>query len=60
MAIKEDTQAMINPPEGFDARKYIIMQLCFVGTLPRQVPNSVLIRTAWFVHLKKVAALRPQ
>lgn len=41
MAIKEDTQVMINPPDGFDARKSNIIQLYSAGTQPRQVPNLI-------------------
>lgn len=58
MAIKEDTQAMINPPDGFDARNYHIMQLCFHGIRLRQVPNLLLINSGWFVHPKKAVDLR--
>jgi hypothetical protein len=39
MAIKEDTQAMINPPDGFDARTHSMMQLYFPGIQLRQVQN---------------------
>jgi len=45
MAIKEDTQAMISPPDGFDARNYYIMQLYFPGTRLRQAPNLLLINS---------------
>ena len=31
MAIKEDTDSMINPPEGFDARTYLFTKHSSVG-----------------------------
>lgn len=41
MAIKEDNQVMINPPDGFDARNFNITKLYFAGIPQRLVPNSV-------------------
>ena len=40
MAIKEDSQEMIDPPEGFDARNHSSTQLSSAGIPTKLVTNS--------------------
>ena len=49
---------MINPPDGFDARTFPVIQLSSLGIHRKLVKNYSLIRNNWSVHPKKEAALR--
>ena len=59
MAIQQDSQEMIDPPEGFDARSFSPMQLSSAGILRRLVPNSNWIKIASYVSPRRVVASRP-
>ena len=55
----EDSDTMINLPDGFDARTFICIQLSSPGIPLEPVISLVSMKNALHVHPKMEAALKP-